>query len=196
MSLIVKEQRLLLTDIIRKRRSVYADAFLKQEIPDKLIEELIINATWAPNYQSTEPWRFIVLRGQHREQLGHHLLDYYQTHWSEEQFPPERYESVKKYPQNSTMIAIIFKRHPKVKIKEWEELAAVACAVQNLWLSCSASGLGGYWDSTDGSIDYVERLGLGKNERSLGIFHLGYPKEEPSPKRRRKLLRKKLSWLE
>ncbi len=197
MALTIKEQATLVTDVIRQRRSVYADAFLDKEIPDALIEELIVNATWAPTYYQTEPWRFVVLRGRHRARLGAHLLAYYQQQWTVEQFPPSRYEAVRIYAQHSTMVAILFKRHPKVRVKEWEELAAVACAVQNLWLSCAAHGLGGYWDSTDGTVDYIQQLGvLGDNERSLCIFHMGYPDDQPAPKRRRKLLRKKLSWLE
>jgi len=191
------EKKAAITEVIRSRRSVYADEFLDKEIPDAVIEELIINATWAPNYKCTEPWRFIVLRGKHRQKIGEFLLDYYRSNWDEQSFPPSRYEATRNYPQYATMIVLIMQRSTKVQIKEWEELAAVACAVQNLWLSCATYGLGGYWDSSDGAVLYGEKLGLKDNERCLGIFYLGYYKEEPNPKpRRRKLLRKKLTWSE
>jgi len=39
------------------------------------------------------------------------------------------------------------KRDPKESLPEWEEVAAVAMAVQNLWLSSHEKGIGGYWSS-------------------------------------------------
>ncbi|BDS11218.1 nitroreductase family protein [Aureispira anguillae] len=186
----------LLTDVIRTRRSIYADDFLEQEIPDEIIKELIVNATWAPNYKCTEPWRFVVLRGKHRKELGKFMLDFYQREWSEKDFPPTRYEHTLNYPQNATMVVIIMQRSKKVKIQEWEELAAVACAVQNLWLSCAAQDIGGYWDSSAAAILYGANLGLKEHERCLGIFYMGYyDLATTKPKGKRKLLRKKLSWL-
>lgn len=37
------------------------------------------------------------------------------------------------------------KRHDSVPL--WEEHAAVACAVQNMWLAATAAGVSGYWTS-------------------------------------------------
>lgn len=192
-----KDKAAFLSEIIRSRKSVYADAFLDKEIPDSIIEELIINATWAPNYKCTEPWRFVVLRGTHRKKLGAFMLDYYKKEWNAKEFPSSRYEETLNYPKHATMIAIIMQRSLKVKIKEWEELAAISCAVQNLWLSCTTYDIGGYWDSSEAAVLYGGTLELKKNERCLGLFYMGYyNQEQTSSKRRRKLLRKKLSWLE
>lgn len=43
------------------------------------------------------------------------------------------------------MIAICMKRHaiPGKEMPEWEEVCAVACAVQNMWLSMTAHGAAG-----------------------------------------------------
>ena len=38
-------------------------------------------------------------------------------------------------------------RDPGERIPEWEELASVACAVQNMWLSATSYGIGAYWSS-------------------------------------------------
>lgn len=45
----------------------------------------------------------------------------------------------------SYMIAICMKRRasPHKEMPEWEELCAVACAVQNMWLSMTAHGAAG-----------------------------------------------------
>jgi nitroreductase len=38
--------------------------------PRELVERVIAAAGWAPNHYHTEPWRFIVLAGKAREELG------------------------------------------------------------------------------------------------------------------------------
>lgn len=51
--------------------------------------------------------------------------------------------------QISAQIAIYVKKDPKPgkAMPEWEETAAVSCAVQNMWLMATALGLAGYWTS-------------------------------------------------
>lgn len=47
------------------------------------------------------------------------------------------------------MIAICMSRQPKPKkvMPLWEELAAVACAVQNMHLMATSLGVAAYWSS-------------------------------------------------
>ena len=44
----------------------------------------------------------------------------------------------------SHIIAIVMKRSAKKGIPEIEDIEAVSCAVQNIYLSVTAYGLGGY----------------------------------------------------
>ena len=60
---------------------------------------------------------------------------------------------------------------------EWEELCAVACAVQNLHLMATASGVAGYW-SSGGPLDAPPVLGFlgldgAAGDKCLGLFHVG-----------------------
>ena len=65
------------------------------------------------------------------------------------------------------------KRDTTKSIPEWEEIAATAMAVQNIWLSCVNSKIGGYW-STPKEINKLSNfLHLKSNERCLGLFYLG-----------------------
>ena len=65
------------------------------------------------------------------------------------------------------------RRDKAESIPEWEEIAATAMAVQNIWLSCVDSPIGGYW-STPKKINRLHTfLNLTKNERCLGLFYLG-----------------------
>ncbi len=89
------------------------------------------------------------------------------------------------------------KRHED-KVPEWEEIAATAMAVQNLWISCVDSNLGGYWSSPKYSEDLYSFLGLESDERCLGYFYLG--KYDASTPLRRDMSRRdpvtsKIEWM-
>ena len=66
------------------------------------------------------------------------------------------------------------KRHPEL-LPEWEEIAAVSMAVQNMWLTCTAYDIGSYWSSpsavTERGSDFLQ---LAEDERCLGLFYMGY----------------------
>ena len=52
-------------DLARSRRSVFPDQFdAGKKIDDKIIREIITNATWAPDHGRSEPWQFLVFTGE------------------------------------------------------------------------------------------------------------------------------------
>lgn len=85
-------------------------------------------------------------------------------------------------------------RDPAERVPEWEEVAAVACAVQNLWLSCTAYGIGGYWSTPHSIIEAREFLELADGERCLGLFYLGYHQMPDLPGRRIPITQK-ITWM-
>ena len=84
------------------------------------------------------------------------------------------------------IIAICMQRDPKESIPEWEEVAATAMAVQNMWLCCTEMGIGSYW-SSPGLINHMDGfLSMDEGEKCLGFFFMGYydqeiPKQERQP---------------
>ena len=57
--------------LIRNRRSVFPDQFdVGKRIPDEIIENILINATWAPTHGQNEPWHFSVFTGDGLRQLA------------------------------------------------------------------------------------------------------------------------------
>ncbi|MEN7551484.1 nitroreductase [Rapidithrix thailandica] len=188
------------TDLIRKRRSIYADEFIKKDITDDLLKEILTNATWAPTHKMTEPWRFLVFKEKRLEELGIFLAEYYSDYYSEklpEDQAIEKYNFLLNYPLNAAcVIGIILVRNPKLKLPEWEEIAAVSSAVQNMALTCTAYGLGGYWSTPQGAIDFVEKFGLNEHEKSLGLFYIGhFDQASHRSAKKRTQLDKKVTWL-
>lgn len=188
-----------ISKIIRARRSVYAGDFIKKEIPDKLLEEILTNALWAPNHKMTEPWRFLVLKDSYLEQYGIFMADYFKDSYSElsAQARIEKLEYLKNYPLNAAcLIGVVMVRNTKINLPEWEEIAAVSSAVQNIALTCTAYNIGNYWSTKQVAIDYVSQFGLADNEKSLGLLYLGYyPSDLKISKKKRTPLSKKVSFL-
>ena len=87
-------------------------------------------------------------------------------------------------------------REEAERIPEIEEVQAVACSVQNMYLTCTAYGIGGYWSSPKFiySDEMKKFLGLGEKDRCLGLFYMGYPQGE-WPKSHRKPLEYVTEWI-
>ncbi|WP_022824322.1 nitroreductase family protein [Hymenobacter norwichensis] len=181
--------------LIRARRSIQPVQFVPGKIiPDELIERLLENANWAPTHKRTEPWRFVVFSGEGRQKLADFQAELYQR-TAGDKFQAAKYDKLRTSPLlSSHVVAIGLKRHPDVP--EIEEVEAVACAVQNLHLTATAYGLGGFWSS--GGITYLEEakpfFGLGLDDQLLGFFALGYVQNPPG-KNIRKPIAEKVTWV-
>ena len=184
--------------LIRHRRSVFPKQFEPgKPVDDDIIREILTNATWAPSHGSTEPWHFVVFSGAGLQKLAD-----FQSHLYKEtagdKFKPATFENLQANPlKASHVIALCLKRHEARRFPEIEEVSAVACAVQNIYLSVWAYGLGGYW--TTGGITYNEKaksfFGLGEEDKLMGFFYIGHV-AVPSPKGQRAPLEAKVSWVE
>lgn len=181
---------------ITNRRSVFPQFFTDQAVDPTVVEDLLRAANAAPSHKKTEPWRFRVYSGPGKDRLKTDIMTVYDA----ERAPADRDPKVgpkfaKKVDQSPVVLAIFLHRDPQERVPEWEEIAAVGCAVQNLWLSLDAHGLGGYW-SSPGFLtnDYGQWPGAAANERCLGLFYLGHY-EMPDLPRPRGEWSDKVTWV-
>lgn len=189
-----KKIAMTLQEIITRRRSISPLMFTEKEIPNNSIKSLLEAANFAPTHRLTEPWRFKVLKGKSKQALGDFLADKYKE--TAVKFSEFKFEKIKQKPEKSAVvIAICMQRDLKESIPEWEEIAATAMAVQNLWLTATQLGLGGYWSSPS-YIKYMDEFfNFNKGERCLGFFYLGYY-DQPAPKRVPSPIENKIEWLD
>ncbi len=184
-------------ELIKSRRSVFPRQFVKgKHIPDEIIMQLLENANWAPNHKNTEPWRFHIFTGAGLKKFATFQAELYKKK-SGENFKQDRYEKLLNNPlEASHIISIGMKRSVEISIPEVEEIAAVACAIQNIYLSTTVYGIGGYW--TTGGVTFDEEakefFGLGKQDKLLGFFYLGYI-ETPSVQGKRGAIENKTVWV-
>ncbi len=166
-----------LNELIRNRRSVFPDQFVPgKKIDDAIIQQVLINATWAPNHGRQEPWHFTVFTGEGLQMFADFQSEVYKQD-AGDQFKQISYQKLQVNPlKASHVIAIGMRRSTNKNIPEIEDVEAVACAVQNIYLSVTAYGLGGYW--TTGGVTYNERaksfFGLGDADKLLGFFYIGH----------------------
>lgn len=182
---------------IRSRRSVFPNQFEPGRIiPEDIIWQLLDNANWAPNHKLTEPWRFTVFAGEGLRRLGAFQAAQYKEN-AGQKFRQDKYDKLLTTPSEcSHVIAIILRRSTQAGIPEMEEIAAVACAVENLWLSLAVYGLGGYWSTGGTTYDPAagDFLGLEGEDRLMGFFYLGYTRI-PSAKGTRRPVGEKTTWV-
>jgi nitroreductase len=184
-----------INQIIRSRRSIFPPEYIDQEIPREVIETILENANYAPTHRLTQPWRFTIFRGEGLIKLADYLGETYRSLTAPESFSAAKYEGTRnKVLKSSCVIALVMEVHPD-KVPEWEELAAVACAVENMWLTATALEVGAYWSSPSNLEALGHFLNLAPNQKCVGFFYMGYhqAKEKPAV---RKPIEEKLTWVE
>ena len=185
-------------ELIRDRRTIGPEKYSSRRVHKEVVEEILRNGTWAPTHGMTQPWRFKVFIGDGVKRIADKIPLWYKDYVGEEKFSHKKYDKlVARGGKCSVLIAVTMVADPNGRIPEIEEVQAVACAVQNMYLTCTAHGIGAKY-STPGYLytdEVKEFLNLGENERCLGLFYLGYPKGD-WPKSHRKPLEYVTEWIE
>ncbi len=187
----------LFNELVRSRRSTFPDQLeAGKKVDDAIIKEILINASWAPNHGKQEPWHFTVFSGDGLKKLAAFQSELYKE-LAGDSFKEITYSKLQQNPlKASHVIAIGMKRTNNKNIPEIEDIEAVSCAVQNLYLSVTAYGLGGYW--TTGGVTYKEQakdfFGLGEEDKLLGFFYIGQI-AIPTTGATRKPIEEKTNWI-
>jgi nitroreductase len=184
--------------LIKNRRSVFPKDYSGEKVDDAIIHQMLENANWAPTHKLTEPWRFVVFTGDGLKKLADFQSECYKEVTSVKgSFQQEKYEGLKIKPMESShIIAVGMRRDEKKSLPEWEELGAVFCAIENMYITAMAYGIGCYL-STGGITNFEEAksfFGLGLEDKLCGFIHVGIPKSEVKESKR-KPIGEKVKWI-
>ncbi len=185
-------------ELMRNRRSVFQNQYTGEKVDDSIVQQMLKNANWAPTHKLTEPWRFVVFTGEGLMKLAMFQAELYKRLTTADgSYKEERFQNLRTKPMlSSHIIAVGMKRDEKKSLPEIEEVGAVFCAVENMHLTATAYGIGGYFST--GGITYFEEakefFGLGEDDKLLGFFHVGIPKNKLADGRRRSI-EEKVSWI-
>ena len=157
-------------EAVRTRRThkVYG----AEPVSRAVLEELFELARWAPNHHVTNPWRFRVVGAASLTRL---------KAAAEAQQPG----SGGKLDRAPTLVAVSARVDPDPVVAE-EDRDAAAVAAYLVLLGAHARGLAGYWRTPGVLRDPAGRaaLGIGDDEQTLGLLHLGpLRQEERTPDR-------------
>lgn len=183
----MKEELNIIKSIISERRTIKPDRFSGEPVDDQFVQQILEQANWAPTHGYTEPWRFVVYKGEGLVRLGEFLARNNQPDPNAADFNQVRFDRLAKRPTlASHVIGIAMLPGTNPKIPEIEEVCSVAMAVQNMWLMAHTLGLASYWST--GAVAFSDELrdfmGFSEQHKSLGLFYLGKPQGE-NPKGRR-----------
>ncbi len=184
--------------ILQTRRSVYPYQFEKGKvIGDDIIWQILENANRAPTHKLTEPWRFTVFSGPGLAYFADLQTSIYRK-FAGEKFKEKKLKNLLEYPlMSSHVIAIGMKRTTAFSIPEQEEIIATACAIENIYLSINAYGLGGYLST--GGITYLEEaksyFNLSEEDKLIGFFYIGFPAINNIPLSKRTPIIEKVKWI-
>ncbi|WP_372773447.1 nitroreductase [Mangrovibacterium sp.] len=162
---------------IRNRKSTFVNGLKEGSlIDDSVIEKLLVNASWAPSHGLVQAWHFKVFASDAVKRFFAFQQRVYKEITPAEKFADLKYDAYsEKHKRVSHIIAVIAKRDPYKRFPKQEDLASVACAVENIYLSLEAYGIAGYLST--GAICYSMQtrifLGLEPEDEPVGFFILG-----------------------
>jgi nitroreductase len=152
---------------IRSRRT--HKAYRPEPVPRQTLEELFELASWAPNHHLTSPWRFRV--------VGPRTLDRLK-----DAAGPEAAAKLDRAP-TLVVCSAALSGDP---VQDEEDLHATAVAAYIVLLGAHARGLAGYWRTPEvlRTGEGRRAVGLGEDERFVGLLHIGRPVQEQRPPER------------
>jgi len=152
---------------IRTRRT--HKAYRPEPLGREEILALLELARWAPNHHLTTPWRFRVVGPEALEQM-------------KAAAGPEGAAKLDRAP-TLIVVSCVLGADP---IQNEEDLHATAVAAYIVLLSAHARGYAGYWRTPGLLRETAGRraVGLPDNERTVGLLHLGHPRQEKEPPQR------------
>jgi nitroreductase len=171
--------------------------------PREVIEQLLAAAVTAPNHYLTQPWRFAVIAGDARHEVGAVMEATLRKRMAGEDQTKVEGQAMgerNKLLRAPVVIAVAVKREEATAhIPAFEDMAATAASVQNILLAAHGLGLGAYWRSGNSVFedDLKSHLGFNDSDELVAFVYVGYP--DPNgpdrPVRPRESFQSRTVWL-
>lgn len=170
-------------DALKALQGRQSAARLIDPAPDEAaLAELFAAALRAPDHAGLRPWRFLLVRGTARQQLGELFVRARQRR--DPAASAAQIEKLRQAPLRAPLIMVAYSHlQPHPKVPEIEQLLSTAAAVQNLLLAAHALGFGAIWRTGEMAHDPEVRAGLGlqQSDRIVGFIYLGTAATPPKP---------------
>lgn len=176
-----------LHEVVGARRDIRR--FRPDPVPDDLLRHVIEAGHAAPSVGHSQPWRFIVVRDPATRERAAHLADqqrltqaFAMTPEKGRQLLDLKLEGLREAPVG--LVVACDRRVPSMGVLgratfTEADVWGCVCAVENMWLTARAAGLGMGWVTLFEPADLAELLGLPEGVETLGWLCVGWPDELP-----------------
>jgi nitroreductase len=165
---------------------------VRDQVPPRaLVEKVLEAAVHASNHHDTQPWRFWVLSGEARDQLGDELAEALRARMAEtdaSKLDGLMLAERAKPMRSPVLIVVGVQSERDDHMTRREDLQAASAAVQCMLLAADSLGLAGIWRTGDGAYDDRVKayFGLRPQDEIAGMVYLGYPDTSLPPLEERK----------
>jgi nitroreductase len=165
-------------ETIKSRRSI--GKMTEQRPTRQQIERILEAATHAPNHHKVEPWKFFVLAGSAREELGAIMAEALAERLGETFIGNTQAllnKERNKLLRSPVVIVVAAEPPRQPKVLEIENIEATAAAVQNMLLTAEEMGLACMWRTGDAAYDlHIKQwLGFAPEDHIVAFVYLGFP---------------------
>jgi nitroreductase len=149
---------------------------------DDELTTILRAAAAAPDHGELRPFRFVVLRGEAKQQFGAVLAEAYlrRVRASGGEPVPAKLEKERTKLGRAPLVVVVCAVHVHDDKIPWsDQVGAAHAAAQNALLAATALGYGSMWRTGDPVADpYVKRaLGLTEHDAVVGFLYVGTPHE-------------------
>ena len=141
------------------------------------LEVMFKAALRSPDHAALRPWRFLLIEGEAREQLGELFVK--AVRFKDDDLADDKAAKLQKKPLRAPMIIVaVAKTQSHIKVPEVEQIITAGCAAHSLLLAAYAQGLGAMWRTGEMAYDPVVKAGLGlqAHEQVIGFLYVGTAK--------------------
>lgn len=182
----LREDSLSLEEAVYTRRTVRE--FQPKPVPREIMEKVIEAGIAAPSPLNSQPWRFIVLAGEKRDELVKilrkfpaYLADLLALYPKEAQYISE--ESITEFAKDvggAPVIVIVYMSKKTSDYAHRVDLLACGAAIQNMQLMAWSFGLGAVCLTSTLWIESEIMVHLGlKDFELVTVLPMGYPATKP-----------------
>jgi nitroreductase len=173
-------------ELLARRRSVKAQELQEPGPDDATLRSMLEAAMRVPDHGKLGPWRFLVIRGRHRGQLGEILARRFQALHPDADPEAVAFERGR-FERAPVVVAVVSCPNSKaVKIPLWEQELSAGAACQNLLNAALFAGFGAQWLTEWYAYDdgVARDMGLSENERVAGFVYIGSAPQTPDERNR------------
>jgi nitroreductase len=162
--------------LLKTRKSASVKAMGEPGPTPEQLKTILEIAVRVPDHGKLTPWRLVLFEGKARQKFG----DIIKVRW-QKLHPDHGAESLSfqasLFLRAPTVIAVVSKAGPHVKIPEWEQLLSAGALTQNMLLAAAALGVGAQWNTDWIAYDreIAKAMGLSETEKIVGFVYFGTP---------------------